>query len=279
MLGEPDTWHALMTALTDVTIAFLTSRSSTRASTPSRCSTRGPGRCRWPTTAPTCCRTAPGCSRRWPVPGVPMTHFGVGTAELLGAMSEAVAPAASPVVGVDWRTSLTDAAARVRAGHRPAGQPRSGRAAGGPAGGRARGPRGRRGRASCGRRGRRGSRVQLGSRGAAGNRPRCHHRSRGIGALAVSRAREKGIVLRCRRRYFGTRRRLPAARHARRRRGHHRVRARRPARRRAAHRTGRRPADRRRRRSVRRPPPRGARVARRAGPGRQADRHDGRAAR
>jgi uroporphyrinogen decarboxylase len=48
--------------------------------------------------------------------GVPMTHFGVGTAELLGAMSEAVAPAASPVVGVDWRTALTDAAARVAEG-------------------------------------------------------------------------------------------------------------------------------------------------------------------
>jgi uroporphyrinogen decarboxylase len=45
--------------------------------------------------------------------GVPMTHFGVGTAELLGAMSEAVAPAENSVVGVDWRTSLTDAASRV----------------------------------------------------------------------------------------------------------------------------------------------------------------------
>jgi uroporphyrinogen decarboxylase len=42
--------------------------------------------------------------------GVPMTHFGVGTAELLGAMSQAGAT----VVGVDWRTSLTDAAARVQ---------------------------------------------------------------------------------------------------------------------------------------------------------------------
>lgn len=45
-----------------------------------------------------------------------MTHFGVGTAELLGAMSEAVAPAVGSVVGVDWRTSLTDAAARVAPG-------------------------------------------------------------------------------------------------------------------------------------------------------------------
>jgi uroporphyrinogen decarboxylase len=50
------------------------------------------------------------------VEGVPMTHFGVGTAELLGAMSEAVSAAGSPVVGVDWRTSLTDAAARVTPG-------------------------------------------------------------------------------------------------------------------------------------------------------------------
>jgi uroporphyrinogen decarboxylase len=38
-----------------------------------------------------------------------MTHFGVGTAELLGAMGEAGAT----VVGVDWRTSLADAALRV----------------------------------------------------------------------------------------------------------------------------------------------------------------------
>jgi uroporphyrinogen decarboxylase len=45
-----------------------------------------------------------------------MTHFGVGTAELLGAMSAALKPATAAVVGVDWRTTLTDAAARVEAG-------------------------------------------------------------------------------------------------------------------------------------------------------------------
>jgi uroporphyrinogen decarboxylase len=44
--------------------------------------------------------------------GLPMTHFGIGTAELLGAMSAAGAT----VVGVDWRTSLADAAARVGPG-------------------------------------------------------------------------------------------------------------------------------------------------------------------
>ena len=56
--------------------------------------------------------------------GVPMTHFGVGTAELLGAMSAALKagercgmkPGKATVVGVDWRTSLADAAARVEPG-------------------------------------------------------------------------------------------------------------------------------------------------------------------
>jgi uroporphyrinogen decarboxylase len=41
--------------------------------------------------------------------GVPRIHFGVGTAELLGAMAEAGAD----VVGVDWRTPLDAAAGRV----------------------------------------------------------------------------------------------------------------------------------------------------------------------
>ena len=40
---------------------------------------------------------------------VPRTHFGVGTGELLGAMSEA----GSEVIGVDWRIPLDDAATRV----------------------------------------------------------------------------------------------------------------------------------------------------------------------
>lgn len=41
--------------------------------------------------------------------GVPRTHFGVGTSNLLGLMGEAGAD----VVGVDWRTPLSDAIARV----------------------------------------------------------------------------------------------------------------------------------------------------------------------
>ncbi|CAM3171878.1 uroporphyrinogen decarboxylase [Stackebrandtia soli] len=44
--------------------------------------------------------------------GVPRIHFGVGTGHLLAAMADAGAD----VVGVDWKTSLTDAAALV--GHR-----------------------------------------------------------------------------------------------------------------------------------------------------------------
>ena len=43
--------------------------------------------------------------------GVPTIHFGVGTGELLGSMAQA----GSDVVGVDWRTPLDVAAARIRA--------------------------------------------------------------------------------------------------------------------------------------------------------------------
>jgi uroporphyrinogen decarboxylase len=111
MLGEPATWHALMTTLTDVTIAFLQTQVDAGvdaiqlfdswAGTLSLADYRG--------------YVLPHSSRVFAElagAGVPMTHFGVGTAELLGAMSQAGAT----VVGVDWRTSLTDAAARVQPG-------------------------------------------------------------------------------------------------------------------------------------------------------------------
>ena len=111
MLGEPETWHALMTALTDVTIAFLQVQVAAGvdaiqvfdswAGTLSLADYRS--------------YVLPHSSRVFATladAGVPMTHFGVGTAELLGAMSEAGAT----VVGVDWRTSLADAAARVQPG-------------------------------------------------------------------------------------------------------------------------------------------------------------------
>jgi uroporphyrinogen decarboxylase len=115
MLGEPDTWHALMTVLTDVTIGFLQTQVNAGvdaiqvfdswAGTLSLADYRS--------------YVLPHSTRVFQTlaaAGVPMTHFGVGTAELLGAMSSAVGSAPGAVVGVDWRTSLTDAAARVDAG-------------------------------------------------------------------------------------------------------------------------------------------------------------------
>lgn len=119
MLGESATWHALMTALTDLTIAFLQAQVAAGvdalqvfdswAGTLSLADYRE--------------YVLPHSGRVFATmaaAGIPMTHFGVGTAELLGAMSEALAPGDAPgdarVVGVDWRTSLADAAGRVRPG-------------------------------------------------------------------------------------------------------------------------------------------------------------------
>ncbi|AGF71432.1 uroporphyrinogen decarboxylase [Corynebacterium halotolerans] len=47
--------------------------------------------------------------------GIPRIHFGVGTGELLGAMSEA----GSEVMGVDWRVPLDRAAERIHAASGP----------------------------------------------------------------------------------------------------------------------------------------------------------------
>ncbi|MCV7408817.1 uroporphyrinogen decarboxylase [Mycobacterium florentinum] len=111
MLAEPASWHALMSKLTDLTVEFLRGQINAGvdaiqlfdswAGTLSLADYRQyvlPHSARVFATLAEC--------------GVPMTHFGVGTAELLGAMGEA----GPTVVGVDWRTSLTDAAARVRPG-------------------------------------------------------------------------------------------------------------------------------------------------------------------
>jgi uroporphyrinogen decarboxylase len=111
MLADPDSWHHLMTRLTDLTIAFLTVQLDhgvdaiqlfdSWAGTLSLTDYRN--------------FVLPHSARVFATladAGVPMTHFGVQTAELLGAMAEAGAT----VVGVDWRTRLTDAADRVGAG-------------------------------------------------------------------------------------------------------------------------------------------------------------------
>lgn len=115
MFGETDTWHALMAELTDLTIAFLQAQVDAGvdaiqvfdswAGTLSLADYRS-------YVLPHSTRVFATLARA----GVPMTHFGVGTAELLGAMSEAAAHGGPAVVGVDWRTSLTDAAARVQPG-------------------------------------------------------------------------------------------------------------------------------------------------------------------
>ncbi|BBY08141.1 uroporphyrinogen decarboxylase [Mycobacterium noviomagense] len=111
MLADPDAWHALMGKLADLTIAFLRVQLDAGvdaiqvfdswAGTLSLADYRQ--------------HVLPHSARVFGALadyGVPMTHFGVGTAELLGAMSAAGAT----VVGVDWRTSLTDAAARIQPG-------------------------------------------------------------------------------------------------------------------------------------------------------------------
>ncbi|MBB3752348.1 uroporphyrinogen decarboxylase [Mycolicibacterium sp. BK634] len=108
MLADPSTWHALMEVLADLTIAFLKVQLDAGvdaiqvfdswAGTLSLADYRS--------------HVLPHSARVFAALAdyqVPMTHFGVGTAELLGAMGEAGAS----VVGVDWRTSLADAALRV----------------------------------------------------------------------------------------------------------------------------------------------------------------------
>jgi uroporphyrinogen decarboxylase len=111
MLAEPSTWHALMETLTDVTIDFLRVQLDAGVDAIQLFDS-------WAGTL-----SLPDY-RTYVLPhstrvfttlagfGVPMTHFGVGTAELLGAMAEAGAT----VVGVDWRTSLADATSRVGSG-------------------------------------------------------------------------------------------------------------------------------------------------------------------
>jgi uroporphyrinogen decarboxylase len=111
MLGQPLTWHALMTALADLTAAFLRVQIDAGVDAVQVFDS-------WAGTlslADYRAHVQPHSARVFGTlasAGIPMTHFGVGTAELLGAMSAAGAT----VIGVDWRTSLVDAAARVQPG-------------------------------------------------------------------------------------------------------------------------------------------------------------------
>lgn len=111
MFGDPSTWHALMEVLADLTIEFLGVQLDAGvdaiqlfdswAGTLSLADYRS-------YVLPHSARVFATLADR----GVPMTHFGVNTGELLGAMGQAGAT----VVGVDWRTSLADAAARIDPG-------------------------------------------------------------------------------------------------------------------------------------------------------------------
>jgi uroporphyrinogen decarboxylase len=111
MLGEPQTWHALMSALTDVTIAFLQVQIDAGVDAIQMFDSWA-GALSLADYMEYVFQHSARVFGTLAAAGVPMTHFGVGTAELLGAMSAAGAT----VVGVDWRTSLSDAAARVQPG-------------------------------------------------------------------------------------------------------------------------------------------------------------------
>jgi uroporphyrinogen decarboxylase len=108
MYGAPDVWHALAARLAKITLTFLRVQVDAGAqavqlfdSWAGALSELDYRRYVLPHSA----AVLAGLADR----GVPRIHFGVGTAELLGAMAEAGAD----VVGVDWRTPLSAAASRV----------------------------------------------------------------------------------------------------------------------------------------------------------------------
>ncbi|RFD25962.1 uroporphyrinogen decarboxylase [Mycobacterium uberis] len=119
MLAEPASWHALMDKLADLVLGFLRGQIDAGVDAIQVFDS-------WAGTL------SLSDYRQYVLPhsarvfatlaeyGLPMTHFGIGTAELLGVMSAVVQsgqkPGSQTVVGVDWRTSLTDAATRVEPG-------------------------------------------------------------------------------------------------------------------------------------------------------------------
>lgn len=108
MYGDPELWHALCGRLAEVTLAFLRVQIEAGVSAVQLFDS-------WAGAL------SEADYRRYVLPhstavlsglvdaGVPRIHFGVGTAELLGAMGEAGAD----VVGVDWRTPLDVATGRI----------------------------------------------------------------------------------------------------------------------------------------------------------------------
>jgi uroporphyrinogen decarboxylase len=107
MYSEPRVWHALCERLAEITLTFLTIQVGAGASAVQLFDS-------WAGAL------SEADYRRYVLPhsttvlaglpaGLPRIHFGVGTGELLGAMAEAGAD----VLGVDWRTPLSAATARV----------------------------------------------------------------------------------------------------------------------------------------------------------------------
>jgi uroporphyrinogen decarboxylase len=106
MYGAPDVWHALCRRLADITLAFLRVQVAAGVQAVQLFDS-------WAGAL------SEADYRRYVLPHstavlssvteVPRIHFGVGTAELLGAMGEA----GPDVVGVDWRTPLDVATTRI----------------------------------------------------------------------------------------------------------------------------------------------------------------------
>lgn len=108
MLAEPALWHELMGALTDITIGFLHAQLDAGVDAVQLFDS-------WAgalSAATYETYVAPHSARVMAEVagyGVPRIHFGVGTGELLAAMTEVGAD----VIGVDWRVPLDVAAERV----------------------------------------------------------------------------------------------------------------------------------------------------------------------
>jgi len=111
MYGDAELWHALLGKLAVITISFLTTQVDAGVSAvqlfDSWAGIVGPEDYRR-SVLPYSQRVFAALADR----DVPRIHFGVGTGELLGLLSEAGAD----VVGVDWRVSLDEAVPRVAPG-------------------------------------------------------------------------------------------------------------------------------------------------------------------
>lgn len=111
MYSDPQAWHRLMGALTDITITFLKVQLDAGVAAVQLFDS-------WAGTLSLADYThfvLPHSTRVFAeveAAGAPRIHFGVGTGELLGAMGSAGAD----VVGVDWRVPLVEAARRVGTG-------------------------------------------------------------------------------------------------------------------------------------------------------------------